>query len=133
MKYSTDSKIFIADDDPFWTAILTQMLNDLGYTDIVSFDNGTDCLTNLRQNPELVFLDYRMEDINGLEVLKEIKKLNPGIGVIFCTAHEDLSIAIEAMNCGSFEYLLKANASKKELSELVQTSNKSLLSTTLSI
>lgn len=114
-----DKLIFIIDDDPFWTAILTQHLHELGYTNIKTFSSGQEGITNLPSNPDLIFLDYQLEEENGLEVLQSIKDFNPGIGVIFCTGYEDLSVAISAIEFGSFDYLLKGNASKREISRII--------------
>ncbi|MBS4064240.1 MAG: response regulator [Chitinophagaceae bacterium] len=119
MKLQTSKKTFIVDDDPFWTAILSEILTDMGYSDIVTFTNGTDCINNLHLNPVLVFLDYQMEDLDGLAVLKAIKEYFPRIGVVFCTAHEDLSVAVDAIKHGSFDYLLKSNANKKEVASIL--------------
>lgn len=113
-------KTFIVDDDPFWSAILSEILTDLGYTDITTFGSGEECLEHLHANPALVFLDYQMEDMNGLEVLQQIKEHHSGIGVVFCTAHEDLSVAVNAMKYGSFDYLLKSNANKKEVAAIAE-------------
>jgi DNA-binding NtrC family response regulator len=113
-------KTFIVDDDPFWTAILTQILTELGFENIQSFTNGNDCLDNLHLNPNIIFLDYQMDDMDGLEILPKIKSYHSGIKVVFCTAHEDLSVAIDAMRHGSFDYLLKSNASKKEIASLIE-------------
>ncbi|MEN9571651.1 MAG: hypothetical protein RL172_2882 [Bacteroidota bacterium] len=120
-----EKKIFVVDDDPFWRIMLTKILKDLGYNDIVQFENGSNCLDSLGLNPSLVFLDYQMEDINGLEVLQQIKKYLPGIGVVFCTAHQDLNVAVNAMKFGSFDYLLKENASKKEVAAIIANIEKS--------
>ncbi len=119
MKIKNIKRTFIVDDDPFWTTLLTQMLADLGYSNVVNFENGQNCIDNLHFNPNLVFLDYEMDVINGIEVLKKIKEYYPGIGVVFCTAHEDLSVAVDAMQNGSFDYLLKSNATKKELARIM--------------
>jgi DNA-binding NtrC family response regulator len=119
MKKQNIKRTFIVDDDPFWTAMLSQMLTDLGYENIVTFGNGKDCVDNLHLNPSLVFLDYQMEDMDGLEVLQKVKSYYPGIGVVFCTAHEDLSVAVNAMKYGSFDYLLKSNATKKEVASII--------------
>jgi DNA-binding NtrC family response regulator len=115
----TDNRIFIVDDDPFWTAMLSEMLTGLGFSNMLAFENGADTVNNLHLNPKLVFLDYEMEGINGLQVLQQIKNYYPGIGVIFCTAHEDLGLAVNAMKFGSFDYLLKENASKKEINSII--------------
>ena len=123
MKIKNIKRTFIVDDDPFWTAMLSQMLVDLGYSNVVSFENGQNCIDNLHLNPNLVFLDYEMDIINGIEVLKKIKEYYPGIGIVFCTAHEDLSVAVDAMENGSFDYLLKSNATKKELLRIISNMN----------
>lgn len=124
MKAQNTKRTFIVDDDPFWTAVLTQMLNEMGYTNILTFPNGEECLKNLHLNPNLVFVDYQMDDMDGIELLQKIKDYYPGIGVVFCTAHEDLSVAVNAIKYGSFDYLLKSNAYKKELSAILQELNK---------
>ncbi len=111
----TSKKIVVVDDDPFWTAILTQMLSDLGFTNITTFDNGVAYVNNLQVSPDLVFLDYQMEGMDGLEVLQKIKRYNPSTGVVFCTSYEDLGVAVDAIRYGSFDYLLKGNATKKEV------------------
>ena len=63
-------------DLELFTAMLTQILTDLGYTNIVTFSNGADCIKNLDQNPALIFLDYQMEHMDGLKVLPKIKNYN---------------------------------------------------------
>ncbi|MDH3650983.1 MAG: response regulator [Saprospiraceae bacterium] len=115
-----NKRIFLVDDDPYWTAILQRILSDLNHTDIISFSTGSECVNNLHLNPALVFLDYQMDDMNGIEVLKRIKAHYPGIGVIFCTAYEDLAVAIDAMEHGSYDYLLKGNATIKEVNSIVE-------------
>ncbi len=112
-------KIFIVDDDPFWVALLEQILRDLNFNDLHTFEGGKDCLQNLDLKPSVIFLDKEMADMDGLEVLENIKKTNPEIEVIFCTALEDLSVAIQALRIGSNDFLLKSNANKKEVSMLL--------------
>lgn len=113
-------KIFIVDDDPFWVAILQKTLNSIGYKSVSTFTNGIDCLKNIGDNPELIFLDYQMEEMDGLEVLRQVKERNPSIGVIFCTAHQDLTVAVDAIKYGSCDYLLKENATEKEVQHVIE-------------
>lgn len=121
MKLQNIKRTFIVDDDPFWTGMLSQILTDLGYPNIVTFSNGKDCVDHLHLNPNLIFLDYRMKEMNGLEVLQKVKEYYPGIGVVFCTAHEDLSVAVNAMKYGSFDYLLKSNATRLEVASIINS------------
>ena len=125
----TNPRIFIVDGDPFWTGVLSEMLQKLGFTNIRTFSSGNNCIQNLQQNPRLVFLDYRMEDVGGLKILHEIKKYNPFAYVVFCTAHQDLGVAVDAIKFGSADYLLKENATMKEISDVLENLNKEQLVT----
>lgn len=119
MKTIFDKKIFVVDDDPFITLYLTQIIQNLGYKNIETFGNGMDCVKNIHKNPEVVFLDYQMEDFNGLEVLEKIKNYFPGIEVVFTTSSEDLSVAVQSMNNGAFDFLLKKNINEHEVSNIL--------------
>lgn len=122
-----NKQIFIVDDDPFWSSILHQILTELGYANILLYENGNDCMSNLHLNPDIIFLDYQMEGFDGLEVLKQIKSVNENIEVIFNTSIEDLNVAMNAITLGSFEYLLKGNATKKDVQKIIEnTFNKKL-------
>jgi DNA-binding NtrC family response regulator len=99
--------------------MLLQYLNEIGYLNILKLKNGFECLANIDQNPEIIFLDYKMEGFNGLEVLKKIKENKPNIGVVFCTAHEDLGVEIEAMKLGSFDFMFKAYVTTKKITSII--------------
>lgn len=129
MKKEELLKIFIVDDDPFWIELLTGLLRELGYTHIEGFESGSACLENLHHNPEVVFLDYQMEEVDGISTLKGIKNYYPGAFVIFTTGMEDLKVAVEAMKFGAFDYLLKTNITKKEVKDIFQKMKASLVKT----
>jgi DNA-binding NtrC family response regulator len=113
-------RIFIVDDDPFWTNVLFRLLTEMGYTNIVTFSNGYDCMSSLHLNPGFVFVDYNMDEMDGLELLLKIKNYFPDIGVVICTAHNDLQTAINAIKLGSYDYLLKHCVNKKKLQEVIE-------------
>jgi DNA-binding NtrC family response regulator len=113
--------VFIVDDDPFWSSMLEQMLVELGYTDMVTCGSGEECIRNLHMRPSVIFLDYNLDDMNGLDVLKHVKSLLPETAVIFCTAQEDIHTAVTAIRSGSFDYLLKSKTSRTELAAILKT------------
>jgi DNA-binding NtrC family response regulator len=119
MRKQSIKKIFIVDDDPFWTELLSQMLQDLGYTNILKFKSGADCLKNMHLTPSLIFLDYQMEEMNGLEVLQKINEHARGTGVVFCSANDNIRVALTAMKNGSFDYLLKSKCGLNELAIVI--------------
>lgn len=119
MKSQTHTTVFIADDDAIWTAILTELLNGLGYYNIHVFENGKDCLKKLNENPGIIFLDYQMNGLDGLQVLQRIKEYDSHIGVVFCTGHEDIRLAITAMKSGSFDFILKSNVTRESIEKII--------------
>jgi FixJ family two-component response regulator len=121
MKTALQKKIFIVDDDPFWNIRMTQMLTNLGYTNIVSFESGEGCINNLHLNPVIIFLDYQMKAMDGLEVLRRAKDYFPGINIVFCTAKEDMGIAINAMKSGSFDFLIKHKTTEEQLGSILES------------
>jgi len=54
-----------------------------------------------------VVLDVRMQGMDGIQTLAEIKKIRPAIEVIMLTGHANLDVAVEGMDLGAFDYLMK--------------------------
>jgi polysaccharide export outer membrane protein len=100
-------KIFMVDDDPFSLSLYEQHLRNLGFGDITSFSNGTDCLHKLTMQPDIIFLDHGMDILNGIEVLKKIKRFNPNIFVVFVSGQEDIQTAVNSLKYGAFDYIVK--------------------------
>jgi DNA-binding NtrC family response regulator len=109
MQNQNPFKFFIVDDDVFCAKMHEQHLLSLNYSNIKCFSNGNDCLNNLNQNPDIIFLDYNIDGITGLEVLKEIKRYNPNIYVIMVSGQQNINIAVDALKYGAFDYIIKDN------------------------
>jgi len=70
--------------------------------------NGDEALLFLEHNQvDVVVLDVRMPGMDGIEVLREIKKRYPLIEVIMLTGHASMEVAIQGMDLGAFDYLMK--------------------------
>jgi DNA-binding NtrC family response regulator len=70
--------------------------------------SGEEALAFLSQNPvDVVILDVKMPGMDGIETLREVKKRYPLLEVIMLTGHADMEVAIEGMNYGAFDYLMK--------------------------
>jgi len=107
MENSTQFKFFIVDDDIFCANVYDQYLTNLNYNDITYYSNGNDCLNNLSQNPDIIFLDYNMDDLTGFEVLKKIKRYNSNIHVVMVSGQENIKIALDAIKYGAYDYVTK--------------------------
>lgn len=76
--------------------------------DITTAETGQEALHEIeRSSPEVIFLDIRMPELSGLEVLRRIKEYFPKLPVIIMTAYDDTDTAIEAMKLGAFDYIPK--------------------------
>ena len=99
-------RILIVDDEPLIIEVLGEHFK-AGY-DVDTAMNGTDALAAvLRQRPDLVLMDINMPRMNGVEVLKDIKKIDESIPVIMVTANEQVALAAEALKSGAFGYVPK--------------------------
>ena len=101
------SKILIVDDEPFNLDLLEQELSDLGYA-TERADDGAQALLKVDQiGPDLVLLDYRMPDMNGIEVLHAIRKTYKDLPVVIVTAHGNIELAVEAIKAGADDFITK--------------------------
>lgn len=107
MENQNQLKFFIVDDDMFCANVYEQYLKNINYSDITHYNNGNDCLNNLHQNPDIIFLDHNMEGLTGFEVLKKIKRFNPNIYVVIVSAQENIKTAVDALKYGAFDYIIK--------------------------
>ena len=101
-------KIFLVDDDEFCLNLYQQYLNKLGHSEVVCYKAGKTCLDNIMQRPDIIFLDYHMEDMNGIDVLHTIKQFDNEITVIFISGQEEIDIAVNALKYGAFDYITKS-------------------------
>lgn len=121
MAVNSNLKIFIIDDDIFCLTLYNQFLKGLGYTNVTSFTGGEECLDHLTAQPQLIFLDYNMEGINGIEVLKKVKIFNPSILVYIITGKESDEVAKEAMEHGAVDYVVKSSLSPDKMKTIMET------------
>jgi len=100
-------RILIIDDEERMCWALKRAFNHKGYQ-VVTTTSGLQGIDLAKETePALVILDLKMPDIDGIEVLKGIKKINPQIPVIMITAHGTIETAIEAMKIGATDYIIK--------------------------
>ena len=99
--------ILIIDDEASLRQTLARILQRDGY-EVTSVASGTEGISLITQQPfDLVYLDIRMPDMNGLDVLKTVHAQLPELPVILFTAQPDLHSAVEALRRGAIDYLMK--------------------------
>lgn len=114
--------LFIVDDSKLQATDLKHFLHNRFGADIniSTFNDGDSCIEKIDKDTHIVILDYTMEGKNGLEVLKEIKAINPKTEVIMLSGNEDMAIAIQTFRSGAKDYVIKGQGSLKKLSKLIQ-------------
>ncbi len=99
--------ILIVDDDPLILKTLSTHFSKSGY-EVLTADDGKEGLQRYSESmPDLVILDIRLPDLDGLEALRRIRDIDPKAIVIIITAYDDMKTTVEAIKSGAFEYLVK--------------------------
>ncbi|MCM1120910.1 MAG: response regulator [bacterium] len=101
-------KVLVVDDVAISLSVTEQALRD--YYEVVTVNSGDRALRYLKkERPDLILLDVRMDRMDGIETLKEIRKLENGknIPVIMLTAQNDRNTVLESAQLGIYDYMLK--------------------------
>ncbi len=100
-------KVLIVDDEYLIRYSLQRLIEREGFS-VITADSGLQALQQFDQEkPDIVILDIRLPDANGLNLLKTIKEINPSVTVVMVTACPDIQSSVEAMKMGAFDYLDK--------------------------
>lgn len=99
--------VLIIDDDPLIRKTLSSHLSKQGF-EVRLAENGEEGLEKHEESfSDLVILDIRLPDIDGIEVLRKIREKNKKTYVLVMTAYDDMKTTVEAIKLGAFEYLVK--------------------------
>jgi two-component system, NtrC family, response regulator GlrR len=113
------ARLLVVDDDPGLLRLLTIRLRAENY-DVEAVESASAALAALaRVRPDLVLTDLRMDQMDGIGLLKEIQTRAPGLRVIILTAHGTIPDAVQATQSGAFAFLTKP-VDKQELLDQVQ-------------
>ena len=100
-------KVLLVDDEISFVEVLWKRLSKRGI-DVTKTFSGTEAIQALRKvDFNVAVLDLKMEDMDGLEVLKIFKKMYPKMAVIILTGHDSDQTENEGMKYGAFAYLTK--------------------------
>ena len=102
-----NAQILIVDDEEYICEILSRLMEKGGFRALVAHDGETALKMIRSEMPEVLLSDIKMPGIDGMEVLKRAKELDPDLPVIMITAHADIHGAVEALRSGAHDYLAK--------------------------
>ena len=99
--------VLVVDDEPGILRAVSAELEDQGY-EVLKAGSGSEALLRFREHPcELVVTDLKMDGIDGMELLKELKREQPATEVLMMTAHGTVETAVEALRVGAYDYIQK--------------------------
>nr|WP_312576828.1 sigma-54 dependent transcriptional regulator [Sedimentibacter sp.] len=102
-----NSKILIVDDEEIIRLSLSEGLKDLGYKVNTAVDGIAAIDAVKKFKPQVVFLDMRLYNENGLDILPKIKDVDNEIEIVIMTAYGDIQTAVKAIKLGAFDYINK--------------------------
>lgn len=100
-------KVFIVEDDPLYRALIKHRINSIGIYNILLFSSGESCLKMLYEKPDILLIDYELENMSGIDLLKIIKIEIPESKVIFISSTNNSKIISQAINNGAIDYIEK--------------------------
>jgi len=100
-------KILVVDDEIAIRNLLKEFLTRKGY-DVYTASDGRAAIAEVKEiRPHIVLLDIMMPGMGGIDTLKEIRRIDPKVGIIMVTAISDQHLGKRAMELGAFDYITK--------------------------
>lgn len=116
------AKLVIIDDEAAILELMSKLCRAAGHT-VFGYTTGLEGMAAIRsQAPDLVIVDLRIGDVNGLDLVSMCREQFPNTAVIMVTGHGSVETAVEAMRLGAFDYLTKPF----DLGDLIKTVNQGL-------
>ncbi|MDY0351002.1 MAG: response regulator [Desulfobulbaceae bacterium] len=112
-----DLRVLVVDDEKDFLEMTVKRMQKKGI-DCVGVMSGNEAVEKIsNENFDVVLLDVKMPGMDGVETLREIKRIKPLVEVIMLTGHASVESGIEGMKLGAFDYLMKP----MELDKILET------------
>ena len=116
-------RIMIVDDAIFMRMKLKDILEKNGYEVVAEAQNGADAIEKYKaEKPDIVTMDITMPEMNGIEALQGIKKIDPSAKVIMCSAMGQQAMVMEAIQSGALDFIVKPFETDRVIDSIVKAS-----------
>jgi two-component system sensor histidine kinase/response regulator len=100
-------RVFVIDDDDVMLLTCRRTLEKDGY-EVETFENGLDGIRRIEEAPpQLLLVDLKMPELNGLQVIERVRKVDPDVVIAVITGYATISTAVDAMKAGAYDFLPK--------------------------
>lgn len=124
------TKVFICDDEEGILNYLKKLLKSQ-WLEVETFSTGSALLQRLREghasDPDVLLQDMKMPDMDGIQILQEVKKMRPALPVVIMTAFGTIDVAVEAIKLGAYDFVTKPFPKEKILSVVENVIERELL------
>lgn len=103
-------RVFLVEDDEIFAFLVENKLSKVLGIDLSTFQLGQDCIEELGSKPDVVFLDYSLPAMNGLDVLRLIKDRSPETRVVMLSGLEWQQVVDECLEAGAEDFIQKDSA-----------------------
>lgn len=109
MANESDFLIFVVENNKIYNHLVTEYLKKQGFTNVKPIISGEECLKFVENGeiPDIVIQDYSLDGMNGLDVLRKVKKISEKSEFIFLTSNENMEVAINTIKFGAYDYIVK--------------------------
>ncbi|HOA16512.1 MAG TPA: chemotaxis protein CheY [Fervidobacterium sp.] len=102
------ARVLVVDDAAFMRMMLKDILTKGGYEVVGEAANGLEAIERYKElKPEVVTMDITMPEMNGIDAIKEIRKIDPNATIIVCSAMGQQAMVIEAIQAGAKDFIVK--------------------------
>ncbi len=102
------ASVLVTDDAAFMRMQLKDILTKLGHIVVGEAENGKDAIEKFKElTPELITMDITMPEMNGVDAVKEIKKINSDVKIIMCSAMGQQGMVLDAIQAGANDFIVK--------------------------
>jgi two-component system chemotaxis response regulator CheY len=123
------AKVLVVDDAAFMRMRIRKLLEDNGYQ-VVEAQNGREAIARYQEeSPDLVLMDITMPEMDGLEALREIRKIDGLAKIVVCSALGQQSVVLEAIQSGAKDFVVKPYDPARLLKSVAKWTSETSLST----
>lgn len=107
--------IFVVDDNNLFLKIITKTLGTNEQYKVKAISSGRECIKHLNEKPDIISLDYTLPDMNGKEILEQIKKNSPETEVVIVSGQNDINTAVDLLKIGAYDYIVKGVDTREKI------------------